>query len=444
MNLIHIYKDFADSTKYLFVCNNLYANMLTNFKDFISDRSIFIINDENTKVAAGNEFIEFCKKNSIKVNSEYTFKNIPELDASYKNVEILKESLSKTDSIPIAIGSGTINDLVKRASFELNRKYGIIATAASVDGYASDGAAILYNGLKQTMPCPAPEFIAADPKVLIDAPIESSSSGYADLLAKNPAGADWILADIVGLDKINRSAWNLIQKDLLKWTTNPERLAQKDEVIISDLMTGLTVSGFAMQLMKRSRPVSGAEHLMSHVWEMENLMFNNKHVSHGFKVAIGSLSSVALMETILNINIYDFDIDSVIKNWPTWDVRKQEIIDDFSDLNDIENLLTINKEKYIKKDQLYKRLLDIVNNWEHIKFEVNKHLLPYKELKYRLFKAGCPTLPQDIGLTKSHILRTYKKAGMLRNRYTILDFVYEMGLMDNCLESISKSDIYLN
>lgn len=443
MNSIQQYKDFADSTKYLFLCGDLFKTMLNDFKIFIKSKSISIIQDENTKDVTGTTFVNFCSKNSIKVASVYTFSSTDGPDASYKNVEIIKEFLKEYDSVPIVIGSGTLNDLVKRASFELNRKYGIIATAASVDGYASDGAALLYNNFKQTMECPAPEFIGVDTNILANAPIELSSAGYADLLAKNPAGSDWILADSLNIDNINKPVWELIQKDLLTWTENPQKLAAKDSDTLSDLMTGLTVSGFAMQLMKRSRPVSGAEHLMSHVWEMEDLVFNEKHVSHGFKVAIGSLSSIVLLETLVNININNETINNALLKWPTWEQREQSIIDKFPNLSDINNLLKINKQKYINKEQLNQRLMQFLKVKDSLLVAIKKHKLSYNDYKNRLQLAGCPIKPEDIGLTKDRVIKTYSKAQMLRNRFSILDLVYELGLLDYCEKLILENKEYL-
>lgn len=443
MNIIRQYERFADSTKYLIVEENLYDKILDNFIGFIGESSITIICDENTKRATGNDFRIFCKKNSIKIEYELVFPSIPELDSSYSNVEQIISILKSNDSIPVSIGSGTINDLVKRASFEVSREYAVIATAASVDGYASDGAALLYKGLKQTLPCPAPVFIAADLNVLTNAPIESASSGYADLIAKNPAGADWIIADLVKEDPINPKIWSLIQDNLLDLTAEPDQLLLKDSGVFKNVFKGLTIAGFAMQSMKRSRPVSGAEHLMSHVWEMENLIYNGKHVSHGFKVGIGSLATIALMETIMTNELTPGHIVTTVENWPTWDEREKDIRNQFKDMSDINSLIKINREKYITGDKLNIRLNLLLTNWDKLRIALRTHLLTYNDLKSRLFRAGCPVTPGDIGLTGEYIVKTYKKAQMLRNRYTILDLAFETGLLDICSESILNSEFYL-
>jgi glycerol-1-phosphate dehydrogenase [NAD(P)+] len=393
--------------------------------------------------AAGNRFERFCLDSQIPIGGKLVFAGDPELTSEYKNIEKIKEHLSSSNFIPVAVGSGTVNDLVKRASSELKIKYAIFATAASVDGYASDGAAILYKGLKQTLPCAAPAFIAADTNVLMKAPIEMTASGYADLLAKNPAGVDWILADSLGLDPIEGNIWKMIQGNLRDWTSEPEKLIKKDEAAFNRLFTGLNVSGFAMQFMKRSRPVSGAEHLMSHIWEMEGHTYRGKHVSHGFKVAIGSLASVALMESVFSRELSLKQIHSALDDWPTLDERLENVSRYFQNTKAVDDLIEINKEKYITREELEKRLTRLKKNWPHLQEKISQHLIPYGEYRSLLKNASCPVKPEDVGLTVEKVLHTYIPAQMMRNRYTILDLAYETGLLDSVIMELKESSHYL-
>ena len=64
----------------------------------------------------------------------------------------------------VAVGSGTINDLAKRAAHLLERPYIIVGTAASMNGYASGIAAILSNSLKTTVPAAPPRAIIPIPR----------------------------------------------------------------------------------------------------------------------------------------------------------------------------------------------------------------------------------------------------------------------------------------
>ncbi|MBB6481378.1 sn-glycerol-1-phosphate dehydrogenase [Spirochaeta isovalerica] len=443
MNSIEQFRKFADSTKYLYVGSDIYSRMISDFLSFTEGRPVYIIADENTMDAAGNRFLQFCRDESVPVAGLHRFSAEPELTSDYENVIVLKDKLSGNYCVPVAVGSGTINDLVKRTAYELNRPYAVVATAGSVDGYASDGAALLYNGLKQTLPCSAPCFICADTAVLSKAPREMTSAGYADLLAKNPAGADWLIADTVGLDFPEPDVWSMIQGNLPEWTGSPENLLKGDSDAFIRLFTGLNATGFAMQYMKRSRPASGAEHLMSHIWEMDGHTFRGKHVSHGFKVAIGSLASIALMETVLSMKPDGLQIDSALEQWPSFEEKLAAVEKHFTGTGAIDDLLKINREKYISHDELKTRLFSLKDNWGVMAEKVFGHLIPYRRYRDLLERAGCPVVPEAIGLTVEKVMETYYPAQLMRNRYTILDLAVETASLEKACSRIAESRLYL-
>src|SRR5205085_9588121 len=93
--------------------------------------------------------------------------------------------------VPVAVGSGVVNDLVKYAAALAGRPYLCVPTAASMDGYAASGAALLDEGFKRTLPCDPPVAVVADINVLALAPARMASWGYGDLAGKVVAGADW-------------------------------------------------------------------------------------------------------------------------------------------------------------------------------------------------------------------------------------------------------------
>lgn len=190
----------------------------------------------------------------------------PILHATVEHVDELLAAFPE-NCVPVAVGGGTVNDLVKRASGVKGVRYCCVPTAPSVDGYTSYGAALNVDGLKKTLPCPAPLAIVADTAVLDSAPPEMFAAGYADLMAKIPAGADWIVVDPARNGaRSGPDVWELVQ--------TPLRDNLSDPADVRRVFMGLAATGYSMQLYRDSRPASGAEHLMSHIWEMENLTFN--------------------------------------------------------------------------------------------------------------------------------------------------------------------------
>ena len=188
--------------------------------------------------------------------------------------------------IACSIGSGTLNDITKRASDELGRRYMNVCTAASMDGYAAFGASITENGFKHTMSCRAPQALIADLPTMAGAPQRCTATGLGDLIEKVPAGADWIVADELGIEPIDDEVWDLVQGPLTSAISDPEGLANGKPEAFDGLIEGLVMSGLAMQKYRiSSRPASGAGHQFSHLWEMEHLgMDQDPPLTHGLSL----------------------------------------------------------------------------------------------------------------------------------------------------------------
>jgi glycerol-1-phosphate dehydrogenase [NAD(P)+] len=174
------------------------------FTACFGSRPAVIVADPNTFAAAGQRVVDTLRAASINVAGPLILDE-PDLHAHYHHVELLRQHISAADAIPVAVGSGTINDLTKLAAHLCDRPYMAVATAASMDGYTAFGASVTRDGSKQTFFCPAPAAVIADLDVICHAPPELNSAGYADLLAKVTAGADWIIADALGCEVDRKS-----------------------------------------------------------------------------------------------------------------------------------------------------------------------------------------------------------------------------------------------
>src|SRR5688572_23967443 len=139
----------------------------------------------------------------------------------------------------------------------------------------------------------------ADPDVLAAAPAAMTASGFGDLMGKIPAGADWLLADALEAEPIDRAAWDTVQPAVRETIAAPDRLRAGDSAAVARLFECLVASGLAMQRTQSSRPASGAEHQLSHLWEMRGLTVNGEEPSHGFKVGVGSVLVAHLYERVL-------------------------------------------------------------------------------------------------------------------------------------------------
>ncbi len=345
----------------------------------------------------------------------------PKIYAEHSYVEQLQESLAKHEAIPIAVGSGTINDVTKLAAHRTSRPYMAVATAASMDGYTAFGASITHQGWKQTFDCPAPAAVVADLEIIAAAPAEMNAWGYADLLAKMTAGADWIVADVLGVEPIDPVAWEMVQRHLREWVAQPGKIASGDVAAIGNLVRGLMMSGFAMQRTCTSRPASGAEHQFSHLWDMEHLKVEGpsgspQSPSHGAKVGIGTLAVARL---------YDALPEEIPHHLQTESVHIDALFDS-PELRELAHRETAAK----------KRPGISLEQWEKIREKVTKHLLPAEQMRQMLVAAGAVTEAEQIGVSRGRLRESYRRAYHIRRRYTVLDLAVEAGVLEECLERI--------
>ncbi|HIZ37951.1 MAG TPA: sn-glycerol-1-phosphate dehydrogenase, partial [Candidatus Ruania gallistercoris] len=357
--------------------------------------------------------------------------------ASYENVERIRAHLGGSDGVAVVIGSGTLNDLVKLASGELDREYLVVATAASMDGYAAYGASITKDGFKITRYCPAPAAIVADMRILAEAPGRLTATGVGDLIEKIPAGADWMLADALGVEPIAEHVWHLVQDPLRDSIAEPEQLAAGNPGAIGRLAEGLLMSGVAMQAHQSSRPASGAGHQFSHLWEMEGLGLDwEPPLSHGMKVGLGTISLCALYEVALRLDLSTLDVEAAVAAWPTWEqtearVRAAELPGEVA-----EAAVAQCREKYVPAEELRGRLERLRQLWPELAARLQDQLLPAEEIEHKLQVVGAITHPAQIGIDEARFRATYTRSQMIRSRYTLLDVLLEANLLQDCVAEL--------
>ncbi len=394
-----------------------------------------IIADTNTFRVAGRKVTEAFERAGLKTLPPFIYED-PAVYAEYKYVEQLEASLKKHNAIPVAVGSGSINDLAKLAAHKVSRPYMCVATAASMDGYTAFGASITYKGSKQTFNCPAPVAVVADLEVIGHAPEAMTASGYADLLAKITAGADWLLADAFGAEPIDQQAWNIVQGGLRDSLSEPQAIRAGAPPAVAGLTEGLMLGGFAMQWAKSSRPASGAEHQFSHLWDMQHHIHDGKAPSHGFKVGIGTLAVSALYEQLLTQPIEQLSVKECCAQWPEWSAIEKQILEIFAGSGFEEKTIEESKAKYVTREDLAKQLEQFKIIWPDLKKKLAQQLIPFDELQSMLKTIGAPYEPEQIGITRERLKKSYIEAFYIRRRFTILDLAFRTSLMEVSLKKI--------
>jgi glycerol-1-phosphate dehydrogenase [NAD(P)+] len=243
-------------------------------------------------------------------------------------------------------------------------------------------------------------------------------------------------------EAIDEKAWAMTQPSLYSALHASIDAVRGDKDAVKTLFGALAVTGFAMQYYKSSRPVSGVEHAFSHIWEMEDLSVNGIPVTHGHKVAIGTLSALAFTELFFADPDGPPPVPKSFKR-PNRAEREQEVAFSFKDSAAKVLVVKTALNKYME-DALAERVNELIrDSWRELRSRINERLIPYKELKALLERGGCPVLPESINLTRAKTIATAHQAQMSRVRYGILDLAWDMGNFETILRKIEDSDVYL-
>lgn len=408
------------------------------FSELFKNSPSIVIADDNSFAAAGKDVYDSLRQAGRTIHEPLVL-SADGLYAEYSFVTQIQNALATNDAIPIAVGAGSINDLTKLAAHLCGRQYLSVATAASMDGYTAFGASITHEGSKQTFDCPAPLGVVADLEVIAAAPEGLNASGYADLVAKCPAGADWILADGLGVDPIDEANWKMVQTRLREWIAEPSGIQQRDYEATRRLTMALMVTGFAMQAACSSRPVSGAEHQFSHLWDMEHHTFQGTTPSHGFKVGIGSLASIGLYEVLVATDVANLDVDAAVAAWPDAAANEREIAELFPSPELERKALLESGLKHVDHNVLRSQLQLLRNEWPRMRERLSRQLIPRAEMRDMLQAAGCPVEPQQIGISPERLRESFRKAYHIRRRFTILDLIRRTNLWESALDQVFAS-----
>ena len=402
------------------------------FRKFFPGEQPVVVTDPNTWKAAGEKLYDTLVEAGFDAK-----KYIMETPyADWDNIEMVEGMLRETGCVPIAVGSGVINDLCKLSSHRVGKRYICFATAASADGYTASSASITKDGSKQTFLCPAPLCIVADVDVLCGAPAFLTVAGYGDLAAKVPSRCEWMIADIFGTEPIIPAAWDVLLEPLDELLDDPEGIAARKPEAVEKLFIGLSLSGIAQQIANSTRPVSCAEHLYSHYLDMIHHTFNGRGVLHGNKVAIGTLTMCAMFDEFFKMDLSKIDVDACVQAWPSKEeeiARATELFKNFPAPELGPESIT---KKWQSKEEVRKQLTYFKENWEEIKKKIQGQYYSFEKMKDLFTKAGAPTEPEQIGITRADLRKMTDYVQLMRWRINLFDLCKRAGLYDTLLDRV--------
>lgn len=301
-------------------CPTRYVEIAENACDILPELTlqfehILVVADRNTYAVAG-ELV--AKKIGVRMAGCLIYEREGVLVPNEEAIAELRACVTPETDLILGIGSGVINDLCKYVSFEANLPYYIVATAPSMDGYASKGAALILNGMKVTLNAQVPSVIIADLNILKNAPMEMIRAGYGDIIGKYSCLNDWKLANVVNGEYLCEFAVNATYEEVEKTVALADGLLVRDAQAVGALMEALVAVGILMAYVGNSRPASGSEHHLSHYFEITGLVRDENYFPHGIDVCFSAIETAKLRDELLNME----DISSLKPHFDAADYEK--------------------------------------------------------------------------------------------------------------------------
>ncbi len=390
----------------------------------------YLISDTHTHEIAGCQTEEVLQKAGISFTS-HVLKS-PEnsdLPADENALGSIAMANDKDADIIISIGTGTINDLGRYFSYITGRPFLLVATAPSMDGLVSGVAPLVFHNMKITFSAQEPLVLVCDADIMTKAPLKMLAAGAADILGKYNCLLDWKLSHIVNDEYYCETIADIMRTAVDQTMESTKGLASHDDQAVSVLTEALVLSGIAMDFSGNSRPASGAEHHQSHYWEMQFLFDGIPAVLHGTKVGIGTVLMLELYNALAEMERPDFDaVRANIANRLSMEEWEQEMRRCYRDGADG----IIELEKKAKKndpENLSGRLLVIEERWDEIQ-ALAKTAPKADEIYQVLAKMGAAKVPADVGIPNQYVSDSIRYGKELRDRYTILQLMWDIGKLD--------------
>jgi glycerol-1-phosphate dehydrogenase [NAD(P)+] len=264
--------------------------------------------------------------------------------------------------------------------------------------------------------------------------------GYGDLSGKLVAGLDWVLADALGEDAIAREPFALVQDHLAGWLAGSDRIARRDRQALRELVIGLLVTGFAMQAHGNSRPASGSDHQFAHVWEMEGLAVEGEPAAHGACVGLGAVAMLAMYEWFLRQDVGARASAGREACVPDRSEIDAEVTAAFADATVRENARAEMAAKRAAWSRRPLRLSRLRERWPSLRARLSAAPMRAGELQRRLAACGAASRPEDLGMTREVLARDYRRARLIRRRYTLLDCLDDLGWLDRAIDALFAPD----
>jgi glycerol-1-phosphate dehydrogenase [NAD(P)+] len=360
--------------------------------------------------------------------------NTGQVHTDFSQINAVKARLQKNSSI-LSVGSGTVTDIAKHACYVYQQEQGIqplpfvvYQTANSVSAYTSNMAPTFVDGVKRTLPSRYPDVLICDLKTLRDAPNAMTVAGVGDLLAAFGSYADWWLAYRLGLDKtyteFAQTLMGPLDEIFMEQAEGLRKGTLESTAILAKL---IALAGLAMSLSHATAPLSGYEHVISHVLDLVAEKKERPLAQHGTQVAMATLLTTAAYQVFFD----EFEPAEVnLENcYPTEEQMKARIESAFSSLDSTGRVAAECWSDYKVKLEAWHThradFEDALRNWPDIQMQL-RALVKRPEVTSRILHAiASPVHFEKLtpAPTQAEVQFAFRSAPLIRHRFTLGDLL---------------------
>jgi len=396
------------------MAEDLYGLEAQLVTDVGMDAPYTVVADEQTWEAMGRRIAKALR--SLGAVDEIIFKSP---HASLSEVENLKQKLVGATSV-IAVGSGSVNDLCKHATFQLGLRYSVFGTAASMNGYTSKTASMaLESGLKVSLASHAPAGFFVDLKVSAEAPPYLAAAGFGDCLCRSVAQIDWWMSHRLFDTPYFEEPYLIEIPDEKELNSRAHLLPAGDITAIGYLHRVLTLCGLGMAFTNSSHHGSMGEHQVSHYIDC---FAGKQHPGtlHGQQVGVASITMARIQQHFLSskkppvIEPTRIDPDGMARRMGP-EIAEQCLVEYQKKALDVEGAAIASA-----------KLAEI---WPELRRECLEMSIPAEELRIVLEASGGPTTASTLGVPVDFYREAVCHAHEMRNRFSFVDIASNAGIL---------------
>ncbi len=396
----------------------------------LSAKKAFILSDKNTQKAAGERVYSLLSEKGFKFTG-FVFDE-EHLEPDERSVGSAIMNYDRSADVIIAVGSGVIGDISKIVSAVSGKPMITVATAPSMDGYASATSSMTRAGVKVSLPSKCADIVIGDTDILKNAPLDMLKSGLGDMLAKYVSITEWRLSALITGEYYCETVANAVRKSLDRCVSNRHGLLLRDSEAVEAVFEGLIITGIAMTYAGLSRPASGVEHYLSHVWDMRSVEFNEPCALHGLQCGVGTLISARVYETVKKTLPDKEKALTYVRNFSIseWNRTLRDFLGSAA-----EPMIALEKKEGKYSPEKHAKRLDfIIENYGKILEIIKTELPSAKEIEEILDDIDAPKTLTALGLDENILPLTFKASKDIRDKYVLSRLCWDLGIIDEVIQ----------